>query len=34
MTFRSVPPMMSSAARAASSTVVFWLRCANVSVTG
>ena len=34
VTFRSVPRMMSSAARAASSTVVFWLRCANVSVTG
>ena len=34
VTFRSVAPMISSAIRAASSTVVFWLRWANVSVTG
>ena len=32
--FSSLAPMISSAIRAASSTVVFWLRFANVSVTG
>ncbi len=31
---RSLAPMISAAVRAASSTVVFWLRWANVSVTG